>query len=132
MKFKNKYFSPLKRGPIHGRFLAALLVTLILLATFSCQQFAGQKTGLAPASGAELFKSKCNKCHEIELAMKKYRSAGLCFATITRMKEKQNADISEEEADLMVKFHVDRQKQEAVIFKEKCQKCHPGKVFLEK
>ncbi|MBW2466842.1 MAG: hypothetical protein JRF02_06025 [Deltaproteobacteria bacterium] len=47
------------------------------------------------------------------------------------MKEEHKADITGKEIGILVNYHINRQKQEAAIFEEKCQKCHPGKVFLE-
>lgn len=113
--------------------LSALLAVLLLFSGFVYQQLEGQQTALAaPVNEAELFKSKCGTCHDPELALKDYRSAEVWQETISRMKAEHSADISQEEADLLVKYHVERQKQEAAVFKEKCEKCHPGKVFLEK
>jgi cytochrome c5 len=112
--------------------LSALLVILFMLTNFGCQRQAVQETYIAPSpSEAELFKSKCSKCHAPESALTKYRSAKVWFDTISRMKKGHNADVNQEEIELLVKYHVERQKQEAAIFNEKCEKCHPGKVFLE-
>jgi len=110
---------------------SALFGILVMLTTSGFQQLPAKQAEPARLSGAELFKSKCSKCHEPELALKKNRSEKVWRETINRMKEEHNADISRKEIDLLVKYHVDRQKKEAAIFKEKCQKCHPGKVFLE-
>lgn len=111
---------------------AILLVFLILVASFGCQPFSDAKKDMAPSSGEELFKSKCSKCHDIELAMSNYRSEGVWFATITRMREVHHAEISRAEVEQLVKFHVARQKQEAKLFKEKCRKCHPNKALFDK
>ena len=111
--------------------LPFLLAFMALLTTLGGQQIAGKQVEPAPPSGAELFKSKCSKCHDPELALKKSRTAEVWNDTIIRMKEEHNADISREEINLLVQYHVARQRQEAAIFKEKCQKCHPGKVFLK-
>ena len=108
----------------------ALFVVLII---FGCQSIAPQRTTLATtsASGAELFKSKCSKCHDPELALQEYRTEKVRYETITRMKVEHHADISQDEIERLVKYHVDRQKKEAALFNKKCQKCHPGKIFLE-
>lgn len=111
--------------------LLALLVPLLLLATFGCQQLAVQKIMPAPASGAELFQAKCTTCHDLARALNQYRSEEVWFATITRMKEAHHAELSREEITQLANYHVERQRQEAALFQEKCQKCHPGKVFLE-
>jgi cytochrome c5 len=109
-----------------------LLAILILLLALGCQQNAKKQMDIPPPpSGAELFKSKCGKCHDTELALQQYRSEKVWRETINRMKVEHKADIGRQEIDLLVKYHVERQQQETAIFKAKCQKCHPGKVFLE-
>jgi mono/diheme cytochrome c family protein len=113
--------------------LSTLLAVLFLFISFAYLQLADQKTALASSTDeAELFKSKCGKCHDPELALKDYHSAEVWQDTITRMREEHSADISQAEAEQLVKYHVERQKQETAVFKEKCEKCHPGKIFLEK
>lgn len=113
--------------------LSTLFAILFVLAGFGYQQLSDQKVALASSvNEAELFKSKCGKCHDPEVALQDYRSAEVWRETIARMKEEHSAEISQEEADLLVKYHVGRQKQESSIFKETCEKCHPGKVFVEK
>jgi mono/diheme cytochrome c family protein len=109
-----------------------LLIVFIMLSTAGCQPSTAQKKDLAPPTGAELFQSKCSKCHDPELALQKYRSEVVWRNTITRMKEQHNADISRQEVELLIKYHLDRQLKETAIFKEKCTQCHPGEVFLEK
>jgi cytochrome c5 len=132
MKLEKFIFSPKTKAFSRLMRLSALLAILFMLTNFGCQRQAVQETYIAPSpSEAELFKSKCSKCHAPELALKKYRSTKVWFDTITRMKKEHNADVNQEEIELLVKYHVTRQKQEAAIFNEKCQKCHPGKVFLE-
>lgn len=136
MKSEHRFFSQ-GIGKISGavcrlRWLPALFVALVLLPILGCQQFAGKPKALSPPpSGAELFKSKCGKCHDPALALKQYRSKKVWRATILRMKNLHHADISKEEVDRLVRYHVQRQEQEATLFRQKCQKCHPGKVFLE-
>jgi len=114
------------RSPI----LFSLLI-LILLCTSGCPPSPPKPAPLPPPSGEKLFRSKCGKCHEPERALKKFRSVEVWFETISRMKKEHHADISRKEIDQLVKYHVERQKQKTAIFKEKCQKCHPGKIFLE-
>lgn len=108
-----------------------LLAVVFVLASAGCQQRSVKRADLAPPSGADLFKMKCSKCHDPERALEKYRSEEVWFETINRMKEVHKADINREEIDRLVKYHIDRQQQEAAVFNEKCQKCHPGKIFLE-
>ncbi len=128
-----KYVSPTgaKRSFLQPR-LSILLVFLILLVSFGCQPVSDAKKDKVPSAGEELFKSKCSKCHDIEMVMSNYRSEGIWFATITRMKEVHQAEISQAEIEQLVKFHVARQQQEAELFKEKCLQCHPNKVLFDK
>jgi cytochrome c5 len=107
-------------------------IALLLLFSFGCQQLASQKAAPTPLSGAELFKSKCGKCHDLERALGKSLSKEAWYATIIRMKKEHQADITQSEIEQLVQYHVARQVSEAALFKEKCEKCHPGKVFLEK
>jgi mono/diheme cytochrome c family protein len=112
--------------------LPVVLLLLTMFSTWGCQQLAAKQTVPAPTpSGAELFKSKCSKCHDPELALKKYYSEKVWYETINRMKAEHHADITKKEIDLLVNYHVKRQQQEAAVFKEKCRKCHPGEIFLE-
>jgi len=131
MSIEKNNFSPDNGAIANFIRLAPLALTLFMLIIFGCQPQAVQKTSIAPPPEADLFKSKCSKCHDPELALREYRSEGVWFETITRMKEEHKADISDKEVQSLVNYHVERQKQEAAIFNEKCQKCHPGKVFLE-
>jgi mono/diheme cytochrome c family protein len=132
MKLLNFIFSSKNKKGLRLFPLSILLTSLFLLANLGFLQLHKLRLALASTAGAELFKSKCSKCHDLELALRDYRSAEVWQDTITRMKEEHNADISQEETELLVKYHVAQQKQEAAIFKEKCEKCHPGKVFLAK
>ena len=112
-------------------FLASFPLYLLLL-NGGCQpQHAARKVTAPPPAEAELFKKKCSMCHDLERTLGKYRSVDVWRSTITRMRTEHNADISNNEIDRLVNYHVERQRQEAKVFDEKCQKCHPGKVFLE-
>lgn len=123
----------MEKGPSQWIRLIPFLVLLGLFTTLGCQKLVTKPENLGAAlPGAQLFRSKCGKCHDLELALDKYRSKKVWYDTISRMREVHHADISRAEVDELVRYHVARQKREAAIFKEKCQKCHPGKVFLEK
>lgn len=121
---------PAARRSFHRLLFPAAFATFIMIASIGCHQLPGPKTAPAP-SGAELFKSKCSHCHDPDLATNKYRSEQSWFDTITRMKEQHKADISRAEIDLLVQYHVERQQREAALFKEKCEQCHPGTIFLQ-
>jgi len=116
---------------IANLFSVLQLLGIFLLLLFGCQPLESPKTDLSPPPGAELFKSKCSNCHAPELALREYRSESVWRDTILRMKQLHKADITKKEIELLVKYHVERQEKEAVLFKEKCEICHPGKVFLE-
>jgi mono/diheme cytochrome c family protein len=131
MKSEKKYPPFVREFPLLLLVSSTLAVFLTFI-NFGCQQFPIKQTTFHPPSGSELFKSKCSTCHKPELALQKHRSAKTWLETITRMKEEHNGTISKDEITLLVQYHVERQKQEAALFEEKCQKCHPGKVFLEK
>ena len=132
MKEERVFFLPYKKVLLNLASLSALFVISFMFFNSGCQPQTVQNTSIVPLPEADLFKSKCSKCHDPELALRKYRSEDVWLQTITRMREEHQADISGQEAELLVEYHVERQKQEAVIFNEKCQKCHPGKVFLER
>lgn len=136
--FRKNISAPVHEDPVEGRFRRPLgiglfgILILILLCTQGCPPSPPKPAPPSPPAGEELFRAKCGKCHEPERALKKFRSAGVWLETINRMKTKHHADISRKEIDQLVKYHVERQKQETDIFQEKCQKCHPGKIFLER
>ena len=115
---------------IANLFSVLQLLGIFLLLLFGCQPLESPKTDLSPPPGAELFKSKCSNCHEPELALREYRSESVWRDTILRMKQLHKADISKKEIELLVKYHVERQEKEAALFKEKCEKCHPGKWLM--
>ena len=132
MKFKTLICAPQARLLPALALLSPLLCALVILTSVGCQSIGAQNAETASAAGAELFRSKCGKCHDPELALKEYRSEKVWEDTITRMREEHRADISQAEAERLVQYHVERQKREAAIFQAKCQKCHPGKVFLQR
>ena len=130
MKVNKNIPSPKNKMLLRLVSLSTLTVSFLMFVNFGCQPQTVNNTVFVPPAGAELFKSKCSKCHTPEFALQKYRPENVWLDTITRMKEEHNADIQPEEIELLVRYHVARQKQEAVIFNEKCQRCHPGKIFL--
>lgn len=99
----------------------------------SCQAGKGNETAMYPdLPGSDLFREECSKCHDLERALRTTKDEAAWDNAIRRMRDLHKADISEVEILELVNYHVVRQKKEAAIFQEKCQKCHPGKVFLEK
>lgn len=106
---------------------AVLLVLVAALLFVACQKGPAPVPQAPLLSGAEIFKEKCSGCHELERALQSMKGEDAWLETIKRMQEYSEGMITNQEIDKLVSFHVDRQKKEAVLFKEKCQKCHPGK-----
>ena len=106
-------------------FLAGVLLT-------SCQVKVKKKTVSRPLTGSYVFQKKCSACHELERALRSTKDETAWAKTIRRMKNQHGAEISEEEVDQLVIYHVERQKREAAIFKEKCQKCHSKNILFIK
>lgn len=109
-----------------------LLWTMLVLVSCQVDGPPPSKNLAPPPSGAEVFREKCSKCHELDRALKKSGDDQSWLATIARMKNEHNADITNDEVQQLVAFHVSRQQREAEVFKEKCQQCHPGKQFVDK
>lgn len=82
--------------------------------------------------GFALFQKKCSLCHTLQRAALLSADDDTLRNTIRRMRDKHQADISTEEIDRLVTYHIWRQKNEASVFHDKCTACHPGKKFLEK
>lgn len=116
-----------------GTHVICCMVFLVAVLLVSCQAGKEKKAMRPPElPGAALFREKCSKCHELERALQATKDEAAWGNAIRRMRDQHKADISERELDQLVIYHTERQKMEAAIFQEKCQKCHPGKIFLEK
>jgi cytochrome c5 len=106
-------------------FLAGLLLT-------ACQVEVEENNVSQPLSGPYVFQKKCSACHDLERALRATKDKIAWAETIRRMKDQHGAEISEEEIDQLVFYHVERQKKEAAVFREKCQKCHSKNIFFIK
>lgn len=109
----------------------------LLLAVFliiSCHNAGREQGGQSEPSppGFALFQKKCSACHALQRAINASLDEKKWRKTIRRMRDMHKADISNEEIDRLVHYHVWQQKNESSVFKEKCRKCHPGEIFLEK
>ncbi len=105
----------------------------LIFLMLSCQEGI-KKTAMEDEtrSGADLFQAECQKCHGLRRVISAFRDEETWINTISRMRDKNKADITSEEIEQLVKFHVERQKKETAVFKSKCQKCHPGGRFVQK
>lgn len=124
--------------------LSSLATLFFFLLTFyGCQPLPQKKTLLTPSSGAKLFRSKCSKCHDPELALQENRSADAWRKTILRMNEEHFSAISSEEIELLVKYHMERQNLPSAFSKnvsgnaspqplEHTATISPREMFLEK
>jgi cytochrome c2 len=106
-------------------FLAGLLLT-------ACQVEVEENNVSQPLSGPYVFQKKCSACHDLERALRATKDKIAWAETIRRMKDQHGVEISEEEIDQLVFYHVERQKREAAVFREKCQKCHSKNIFFIK
>ncbi|MFC1523440.1 hypothetical protein ACFL6N_01490 [Thermodesulfobacteriota bacterium] len=105
-----------------------------LLLIVSCQ---GGTNSTSPPSkgfmqGGGLFNEKCQKCHGVRRTLTTQKDEETWVKTILRMQEKEKSDISSEQLEKLVQYHVERQKRENALFQDKCQKCHPGNRFIQK
>jgi len=91
-----------------------------------------QPAPVALPPGADLFTKECSKCHGLRRAMNTYKDEKTWIDTITRMQKQNKAQLTSQQIEQMVQYHVERQKRENEIFQSKCQKCHLGKRFVEK
>jgi len=78
---------------------------------------------------SDLFTKKCSKCHTLEKALHGWRS---WEETILKMKERPGSDITYNDVEKLVNYHIERQKREQEIFEKDCTKCHPPDRSLEK
>ncbi|MEW6218791.1 MAG: hypothetical protein AB1634_04555 [Thermodesulfobacteriota bacterium] len=118
-----------------GRLGTAWLVTLAgLLAFLAACRSPAPASRVAPPepSGAALFRAKCAGCHEPERALAATRSEAAWLTTINRMREEHQADISLPEVQALVRYHVERQQEEAKLFARRCEGCHPGRKVTDK
>ncbi|MBU0728677.1 MAG: cytochrome c [Proteobacteria bacterium] len=110
------------------------IVASLLFLSYSCQEGVKDvgQTSEQSVMGADLFNDKCQKCHGVRRVLNTFKDEETWIKTIKRMGGKENSQISSDQLEQLVKFHILRQKKESQVFKQKCQQCHPGKRFVEK
>jgi len=81
---------------------------------------------------SDLFLKKCSKCHSPERALRVHGDWMIWEKTILEMKSKYGSDITANDAKKLIKYHVERQKEEQEIFKKDCTLCHPSERSLGK
>jgi mono/diheme cytochrome c family protein len=113
-----------------GKHIVVILFIAFLLA--SCRKEPVPVAQAPLPSGSEIFKEKCAGCHELQRALLSVKGEDAWLATIKRMQEYSRGGITNQEIDILVRFHVSRQQEEASLFKEKCRKCHPSKRIADK
>ena len=151
MLYKDKISPPGRKETGKGAFpslrLAVMLVILILSSSFGCQQFSVQKKASPPPTpslgkylsrtfprapldqqameqGRALFVEKCSACHDPQRAFSVIKDPEIWAQTIKRMQYYSQGAISNEEAEVLVSFHITEQQREINAFKETCTKCH--------
>ncbi len=71
-----------------------------------------------------LFLEKCSSCHEAERAMEVFKDDELWVETINKMQARSEGVISDQDAETLIKFHINEQKKEVETFEKTCTICH--------
>ncbi len=79
----------------------------------------------ANAEALNIFVQKCSSCHELERSLEVFKDEQAWKRTINTMQAYSRGYITEDEVESLVRFHVDRQKNELDVFRETCTRCHP-------
>lgn len=80
--------------------------------------------GREPVSSVDLFMTKCSTCHTLERALITTKDEAAWRKTILEMRRKEGSKITEDEAERLAEYHVERQKKEQEIFEKDCSQCH--------
>jgi len=95
-----------------------LLVFLIFLAC------AARIEAPPPSEYSPLFQTKCSTCHTLERALIVGKDGVAWRKTILEMQKKEGSEITEDDVEKLVRYHVERQKREREIFEKDCSGCH--------
>lgn len=71
-----------------------------------------------------IFQEKCSKCHDLERAYKLERDEDAWEKLVVAMREKTGSDITDQQAKLIVSYHVNRQNKARELFEKECKNCH--------
>ncbi|HUV51368.1 MAG TPA: hypothetical protein VMW78_10175 [Anaerolineae bacterium] len=68
--------------------------------------------------------TKCSRCHDLKRIVTLDRDEESWRETVTAMSKEKGSDISEDEINIIVRYHRQRQKKDQELFETKCLKCH--------
>ena len=84
-----------------------------------------------PTGYFPLFETKCSTCHSLERALIATKDETAWRKTILEMRKEVGRDITEDDVEKLVQYHVERQGREQEIFEKDCTRCHPPDRSLE-
>lgn len=67
---------------------------------------------------------KCSRCHDQKRVVCLERREEIWRKTVTAMRKKQDSDICEDEIDIIVRYHIQKQHNDQELFEKKCSNCH--------
>lgn len=68
--------------------------------------------------------TKCFRCHDLKRVVSLERDEETWRKIVTAMSKKKGGDISEDEINIIVRYHRQRQKKDRELFETKCSNCH--------
>lgn len=73
---------------------------------------------------ALIFEQKCSRCHDLKRVVTLERDEETWRKIVTAMFKEKGSDISEDEINIIVRYHRQRQRKDRELFETKCSKCH--------
>jgi cytochrome c5 len=73
---------------------------------------------------ALIFEQKCSQCHDLKRVVTLERDEETWRKIVAAMSKEKGSDISEDEINIIVRYHRQRQKKDRELFETKCSKCH--------
>jgi mono/diheme cytochrome c family protein len=80
--------------------------------------------------GSSVFEQKCSNCHDVNRAFTLERDEASWRKLIVAMRQKTGSDISDNEVELIVGHHIERQKKARELFEKKCKNCHERRSLM--
>ncbi len=68
--------------------------------------------------------TKCSRCHDLKRVVALERDEETWRKIVTAMSKEKGSDISKDEIDVMVRYHIQKQKKDRELFEKKCSNCH--------
>lgn len=104
------------------------IILFLLVCTASALYCAGRHEAVKPddQKGFEIFDQKCSLCHDLKRVFTLERDEKAWRETVTAMCQKKDSDC-ENEIEIIVRYHVERQQKAQKLFEEKCSSCHKRK-----